>query len=256
MTGLGHPHVELGMYPFDSVAWAWDEIWTAVHRRVPWTPAELTRSGDVHARWDDPDCVVTHVCGYPFASQHRHDLDVVGAFALDIPEAEGATYRSIVFGVDDRTIDELLAGRAHAVVNSEESLSGWLSLLAATVGAGHPWPGEVTFSGSHRTSMQVLAAGGGDLTSIDSWTVALVAEEQPGLVAGLRRIGLGPPVPTPAIAARRTAGPGRVGELRAAFREALADPATQPAQRALRITGFVERELGDYLPTLALGPIR
>ena len=94
------PHVELGMYPFPSAAWAWDELWADVHRRAPWLPTELTRSGDVHARWYDPDCIVTHVCGAPFAALHRNDMELVVAFDLDLPEAADGRYRSVLLSTD------------------------------------------------------------------------------------------------------------------------------------------------------------
>jgi hypothetical protein len=84
---LDHVHAEMSMYPFASVAWAWDALWHAVHAAAPWTPGNLTRSGDVHARWSDPNCVVTQICGWPYAAWHSADFDVVGAFALTIPDA-------------------------------------------------------------------------------------------------------------------------------------------------------------------------
>ncbi len=256
MSGLGGPHVELGMYPFASVSWAWDEIWAAVHQRAPWTPASLTRSGDVHARWYDSDCLITHVCGYPFASLHRNDMHLVGAFALDIPEADGAYYRSVLLSPHDRTIDQLVSSDAHAVANSADSLSGWLSLLAATVGPGAEWPGGVTFTSAHSDSLLALANGEADIASIDPWTLAFVAAEEPELIASLHRLGLGPRVPTPAITARRTVAPDQLTGLRRAFREALSDEATASARGALHITGFVDHELEVYLATLQLGPVR
>ena len=130
-------HVEFGMYPFASVAWAWDELWAAVHQRATWTPETLTRSGDIHARWYDNDCVVTQVCGWPFASLHRNDMHLIGAFTLDLPEADSdARYRSILLSPHDRSLDELVGSDVHAVANSADSLSGWHSLRAATVGPG------------------------------------------------------------------------------------------------------------------------
>lgn len=254
MSQVDGPHVEFGMYPFAFVAWAWDEIWSAVHRRAPWTPAALTHSGDVHARWYDSQCIITHVCGGPFAALHRSDMHLIGAFALDIPEADGGRYRSVLLSPSARALDEFDFGQTRAVANSADSLSGWFSLLAATVGAGAEWPGSVTFTSAHRDSLTALARGDADLASIDSWSLALITEEEPGLVADLHRIGLGPSVPTPAITARRGLPHEQLDELHAAFREALADPATASARAALHIIGFAENTLDDYLAILPLGP--
>lgn len=242
------------MYPFASVAWAWDEIWGAVHRLAPWTPELLTRSGDVHARWYDSNCIITHVCGGPFAAQHRSDMHLIGAFALDLAEADGGHYHSVLLSPDARRLDELSFADIHAVANSADSLSGWFSLLAATVGPGARWPGSVTFTSAHRDSLTALAKGEGELASIDSWSLALITEEEPGLVADLHRIGLGPRIPTPAITARRGLSDEQLDELRAAFRDSLGDPATAAARSALRIIGFAENTLDDYLAILPLGP--
>jgi ABC-type phosphate/phosphonate transport system substrate-binding protein len=229
------------MYPFASVAWAWDAVWAAVHDRVPWLPAELNQSGDVHARWYDANCIVTHVCGAPFE--------------LDIPEAEPVGhYRSVLLSPHDLQLDELVGPGRHAVANSADSLSGWLSLLAATVGPRQPWPGSVTFTSAHVDSIRALAKGEADLAAIDSWSLGLFASDEPDLVDGLHRAGLGPRIPTPAITARKTLDTAHVAEVRQAFREALADPATADARAALRISGFAENSLDDYRSTLRLVP--
>jgi ABC-type phosphate/phosphonate transport system substrate-binding protein len=242
------------MYPFASVTWAWQEIWAAVHRGAPWTPETLTWSNDVHARWSDPACVVTQICGGPFAAVHHADMHLVGTLALDIPEADGSHYHSVLLTPHDRRLDELVGQDTHVVANGDDSLSGWVSLLAATVGVGNDWPGRVTFTGTHHASLSALARGEADLASIDSWTLALIAAEQPDLIAGLKRVGRGPWVPTPAITARRRLPLEQVDQLRSALREALADPATEPARTVLRVTGFADAELDDYLAILTLGP--
>lgn len=247
------------MYPFDSVAWAWDELWAAVHERTPWTPSTLTRSGDLHARWHDAHCIVTQVCGWPFAAVHGDDMSLVGAFSLDLPEAEPpAHYRAVVVGsaevdIDGINIDGIDLDRTHAAVNATDSLSGWHSLRAATVGPGREWPGTVTVTSTHRNSVAALANGEADLACIDPWSLAFITAEEPHLVGGLHRLGLGPLVPTPAITARTSVDEGLVRELRGAFGDAVADPAVAGALAALHIAGFVQMDLSDYLATLPLG---
>ena len=243
---------ELGMYPMKSVRWAWDELWAAVHRRAPWTPAELAHTGDVHARWIDPMCVINHVCGWPLARWYADTHRVVGTFALSIPEADGHRYRSVLVSNRDVPLDELVRPGTRAVANSADSLSGWISFLAATVGPAGDWPGEVAFTSAHVESLRVLAAGGADLACIDSWTLALVAHEEPGLVSELHRVGVGPLIPSPAITVAATVDPVAAAELATAFSAATADPALDDALAALRITGFERTTLEDYLPTLDL----
>ncbi len=255
VSGLEHPHVELGMYPFASIEWAWDELWAAVHQRATWTPPSLTRSGDVHARWYDTDCVVTQVCGWPFAVLHHRDMHLVGSFNLDLPESAGdGHYRSVLLTPHDTTIDALVASKARAVANSADSLSGWISLLAATVGETGTWPGEFTFTSAHSDSVRALAKGEADIASIDSLTLSFLAAEEPDLLDGLHRLALGPRIPTPAITARASVGDIELDELRRAFRSAVEDPVNRVATDALHITGMSANTLDDYLATRALAP--
>ena len=255
MSGIGDTHVEFGMYPFASVAWAWDDMWAAVQVRAPWLPATLHRSGDVHARWDDPDCLVTHVCGWPFAAFHCEEMHLVGAFSLDISEARNEAagfYRSVLLSPHSVDLDTLVTPTTRAVANSADSLSGWLSLLAATVGAGRPWVGSIEFTSAHYDSLQALSRGDADLACIDSWTLALIEAEEPELLAELHRIGRGPCIPTPAITARATMRAAQVTELRGAFQDAVSDASTAPARAALHISGLVDHDMDVYLSTLAL----
>lgn len=250
---MSNPYVGFDMYPFPSFAWAWDELWAAVHERTPWTPERLTHSSDPHADWQDDDCIVTQVCAWPFATRHREEMNVIGAFELDLADAEpGGHYRAVLLSPHDH--DLTIGPDTHAVANSVDSLSGWVSLLAATLGPGAVWPGSVTLTSAHYDSVRALAKGEADLGSIDSWSVSFIEAEAPDLLAGLRRVGVGPAVPTPAIAARGSLELGLVDELRDAFAEAIADPATATARDALHIDGFVRLTLDDYLAVLPLGP--
>jgi ABC-type phosphate/phosphonate transport system substrate-binding protein len=243
---------ELGMYPFTSVRWAWDELWRAVHARAPWTPAELAFSGDVHARWDDPECVVNQVCGWPLARYHLDRHRVVGTFALDIAEADGHRYRSVLVSNRAATLDELVTPDTHAVANSADSLSGWVSFLNATVGPDGSWPGTVTFTSAHVDSLRRVADGEADLASIDSWTLALLTDEQPDLVARVHRVGLGPWIPSPAVTASVDVADADADALTDAFESATADPSLGDALAALRIAGFVRTTAEEYCATLDL----
>ena len=241
------------MYPFASVEGAWDELWTAVHRRAPWTPERLTRSGDVHARWYDTDCLVTHVCGWPFAALHRNDMTLIGSFTLDLPEADDAGhYHSVLLSTRNVELEHLIRPDVRVVANSADSLSGWISLLAATVGPGNEWPGPIAFTSAHRDSLIAMAKGEADLACIDSLTLSFIRDEEPELLADLHQVGLGPRIPTPAITARTSLGTDRIGQLADALRAAVNDPSIADARRALRIVEMSSNTIDDYLATLAL----
>jgi ABC-type phosphate/phosphonate transport system substrate-binding protein len=220
--------------------------------RVDWLPPRLAHSGDVHARWDDPNCVVNHVCGWPLARWYADSHRVVGAFSLTIPEADGHRYRSTLVSPHEVELGGLIAADVRAVANSVDSLSGWISFLHATVGEHDAWPGPVSFSGAHVESLRTLAEGKADIACIDSWTLAILEREQPALVAGLHRLGHGPWIPSPAVTVRADVAGSDVDQLRQALVETLAEEDTAAMREALFVDGFQPLSIDDYLPVLDL----
>ena len=236
------PFASFGMYPFEALRPAWEQLWEAVHSRASWTPAALTWDGTVHDHWVDPACAVSHVCGWPVATRLRSTVAVVGAFTLALPEAQGHRYRSMFVASRSGALASFVTADTTLAANSDDSLSGWVSLQAATVGSGRPWPGRIHWTGAHVDSVRSVRAGEADLASIDELTWAHVRRLEPGLVDDLHIVGRGPWIPSPAI----VTSTGRVDELRRAFVEAMTDPATRPARAALLLTGFVALEDAEY----------
>jgi ABC-type phosphate/phosphonate transport system substrate-binding protein len=234
-------YASLGMYPFRPLRPAWDELWAAVQERVPWAPS-LRWDGTVQDHWADPACVVSHACGWPVATTLRSTVTVTGAFALALPEAERHRYRSVFVAHEPGSLASLVGPDTTVAANSEDSLSGWVSLQAATVGVGRPWPGPIRWTGAHLHSARAVRAGAADLASIDELTWGYLRRIEPDLVDGLHVVGRGPWIPSPAIVTRD----GPVDELRRAFTEAMADPATTTARATLLLAGFVELDDAEY----------
>jgi ABC-type phosphate/phosphonate transport system substrate-binding protein len=242
---------ELGMYPFEAVRWAWDALWEAVAERVEWVPRTLAHSGDPHARWDDPHCVVNHICGWPLVTNHSADHRVIGAFSLAIPEAERHRYRNTVIAATDTALAGITPSRLRAAVNSSDSLSGWISLLDATQ-VGGEWPGEIVLTDAHLESIRAVGDGRADIACIDSWSMRLVERDQPELLAGVHRVGLGPLVPTPAVTVRTTVSAHDADRLAQALTDVLGEPSSGEIRAALMIDGFVSTTIEEYLPVLQL----
>jgi ABC-type phosphate/phosphonate transport system substrate-binding protein len=239
------------MYPFEPLRPAWERLWAAVHSRVPWTPASLTWDGDVQEHWADPTCVVAHACGWPVATTLRRSQSIVGAFTLAIPEADGHRFRSVF--VAPRTDDLAAFGAAAMTVaaNSDDSLSGWISLRAATVGFG-AWSARIHWTGAHIDSVRAVQNGEADLASIDELTWAHLWRLYPHLAYGLHVVGRGPWIPSPAIVTS-TQRDGGVDDLRAAFAATMSDPETREARAELLLAGFVPLDDVDYASVLELG---
>ena len=243
------PFASFGMYPFRALRPAWEHLWAAVHARASWTPAALTWDDAGPDDWTDSAWAVNHVCGWPVATTRPETVAVVGAFLLALPEADGHRYRSVLVASRPGDLSSFVAPGTIVAANSEDSLSGWISLQAATVGLGRPWPGRINWTGAHVESVRAVQAGEADLASIDELTWAHLLRLEPDLVDGLNVVGRGPLVPSPAI----VTSSGRVDELRRAFAEAMADPDTEPARAALLLAGFVPLDHRDYANLRALG---
>jgi ABC-type phosphate/phosphonate transport system substrate-binding protein len=242
------------MYPYESIRPAWDALWAEVHRSAPWTPATLRWSDDVHATWTDPNCVVAQACGWPVAALLRDTVEVVGAFTLTIPEARGHRYRSVLVGRDRRQLTELADSGAVVVANSADSLSGWVSFLAAATDAGvvGRWPGEVLWSGAHLESLRHLHDGRADVACIDALSLFHIKRLYPDLVAGLHEIGHGPLVPSPPVIVPAATPSALIDSLRDALTWAVSEPTVADACGALGIDGFVSLDHAEYATTLQL----
>ncbi len=246
------PYASLGMYPFAHLVPVWDRLWTAVQRQVPWAPEQLRWDGEVQDHWRHPRCAVAHVCGWPVAAELGDLIEVVGAFTLALADADGHRYRSVLLATEP---DALARATAHhpdpdlvLAANSADSLSGWISLLAAL---GRSWPGAVRWTGAHVRSLAALRAGEAHLACIDSLTLAHLRAVDPAVDAGLHVVGRGPWIPNPAIVVRRGTPLEARGALAGALRAAVADPAVGGP---LRYDGFVELSAAEYEPTTRLIP--
>lgn len=244
------------MYPFPQLRSAWERLWSAVHARAPWTPLSLRWDGDVHDHWADPSCSVAQACGWPVATTLRDHLDVVGAFELTLGHADGHRYRSVILTNRPGGLTDLVTAGTTVAASGPDSLSGWVSLLAATVGAGATWPGPVRWTGGHVASMRAVQDGLADVTSVDALSLAYVRRDQPDLAAGLHEIGRGPLVPSLPVVVRAGTSAIQVADLRNAFVDALDDPALGSERAELLIDGFIALDGIAYDHVAALGLAR
>ncbi len=252
MSISGDAVAELGFYPFADVAWAYDKLWSATANRCSWLPRELTRTSDPTKLWQSDKPFVSQTCGWPLVTRLAEKVRVVGAFRQTTPESASHFYRSVVVGRVDGTPFDFQG--SVAAVNSIESLSGWVSLIAAIHGPQESWRGPVCESGSHAESVRMLCRGEADIASIDSVTLAHLRRIEPKAVSSLFVICNGPLVPCLPIVAHLSITVSQLGELRNALSESTRDPVNTDATSALFIGGFDALDLDDYLPLLNLKP--
>lgn len=240
----------LAMYPFDAARWAYDRFWEAVHDRLPWVPAELDWNIDLHQSWRRNDLVVGYSCGWPLVTQLRDRVRVVGTFIAATPEAEGHSYRSVLVARWPGEPSDF-AG-ATAAVNALDSLSGWVSLVAAVHGPGATWTGETVVTGAHVDSLRALREGRAEIASIDSVTLWHVRRSMPELIHELTVVGTGPLVPCLPVITGLATTDQQLFDLRVAMVDAVFDPLVEPAARAMCTVGFAPLDLQHYLALLDL----
>ena len=243
---------ELGFYPFDDIAWAYDKLWIATADRCSWLPRKLTRSADPTKLWRSENQFVSQTCGWPLVTQLGETVRVVGAFRQTTPESASHFYRSVVVGRVDGTPFDFQG--SVAAVNELESLSGWISLIAAIHGPQETWRGDFKVSGSHAESVRMLNRGEADIASIDSVTLAHLRRIDPQAINSLFVICNGPLVPCLPIITHRSVSDSQISELRQALSESTRDPSIAAATSALFISGFDALDLEDYLPLRNLTP--
>ena len=244
--------VSLPMYPFPELRDDWAALWAAVRRRLPGSRATLAWADDVHTLWTSPDLGLSQACGWPLVTDLTGRVRAIGAFDPRIEDASGGHYGTVIVARQAAPLSDL-AGRV-AAVNASDSLSGWVSLLAAFRSAGAPWHGSVITTGAHVRSIDAVQEGSADVASIDAVTFALLGDLHPDSVRGLTVIGRGPQVPCLPLIVHGTATDGEVAAWRAAFAEACNDPATATIRRRLRIRDFVPFDDRDYASLIDLAP--
>ncbi|GGF06359.1 phosphate ABC transporter substrate-binding protein [Aliidongia dinghuensis] len=228
----------LPMYDFGHLAAANDVMWQAVAGKLEAAglrdvPARLDRSLPLDRLWQDRGLLLAQTCGYPLMTSLLGRVRLVAtpryrAFGCDGPRHGSA----LIVHADDDTSD--LAGLlgCRCAANQRHSNTG-MNLLRATVADlanGRPFFQSVTWTGSHRASLAMVARGKADLAAIDVVTLAQLRRSEPELTAQVRVLGWTEATPgLPLITSAETDD-----ETIELLRSALFDVASAPAHAALR----------------------
>jgi ABC-type phosphate/phosphonate transport system substrate-binding protein len=203
----------LPMYDFPELREAHDLVWAAlarnlIERGVRDVPRHLTRGGEHKEVWRHPSLLFGQACEYPLAKSFREELTLVATPCYSAPGCDEAWYRSAII-VRARDSAESLAelrGR-RCVINEPDSNSG-MNLLRAAIAplaAGRPFFKSVRVSGSHRRSVEAVAADKADIAAIDCVTFAHLRQLHPDLTAQVRVLCWSPHSPSlPFVTARLT----------------------------------------------------
>jgi ABC-type phosphate/phosphonate transport system substrate-binding protein len=235
----------LPMYDFPELREAHDRFWSALARRlqesgVPGVPGNLARGSSHREVWGHPGLLFGQACEYPLSKSFRGQLRIVATPQYSAPGCNGSTYRSAVVVRAEEGVESLaqLRGR-RCVVNEPDSNSGMNLLRAALapLAGGGRFFRSVSFSGSHRQSVELIASGEADVAAIDCVSFEHLRRTRPALVSQVRVVDWTPPSPClPFVMARRVGAKTAVA-VREALRAVCADVSLAPVLRALLLEG-------------------
>ena len=240
------------MYPFAGLRDAWDELYStiasSVGERYSDTPLSLDWTLDSHDGWRHPHLALSQACGWPLITELSNSVRVLGAFEHLLDGASRHMYRSVIVARGSHVPN---ASTDRAAVNSNDSLSGCVSLHAAFGVPLGQWPGEVVLTGSHVGSIDAVRGGSADVASIDALSWTYQQRLDPDRLDGLVVVERGPLVPCLPLIVGAEADDARVAAWRSAFSAAMSNPSLARARSLLLIEGFVPLDLADYQSALA-----
>ena len=247
----------LPMYDFRELQPAHDALWAAVAARlvaagVKNVPPRLTRDLEHREAWRRPDLLFGQACEYPLAKSFGEHLTVVATPRYAAPGCVGILYKSAVIVRADDPADTLAAIRGRrCVINEIDSNSGMNLLRAALapLAAGARFFGSVVVSGSHRRSIEMIAASDADVAAIDCVTFAHLQSIDSALTRRVRVLSWTPPSPCLPFVTARSTSAATLAHLRSALAAAVTDASLAPARQRLLLDGV------DLAPDVTLSRV-
>jgi ABC-type phosphate/phosphonate transport system substrate-binding protein len=236
----------LPMYDWPEVRQATDAFWNALRdalrERGFEAPDGLSRDDDLASFWRSPDLLLGQTCGLPFATGLAGTARLIGTPGYDIGCRPGFYY-SVLIAPRGHDVTGLERFSGRVAVNDLKSQSGYSALMTALMALGVDAEAiEVDLTGSHRASVEVVAAGRADLAAIDAVSFRLAERH---MVTALAVEVIGCTVPTRGLPLI-TALPEDTQD---AIADAVADAVErlEPAVReALLLTGFARTDAAAY----------
>ena len=238
----------LPMYDFPELRDAHDRLWSALAERLNESgvsavsiPPRLTRTLSHHQIWAHPGLLFGQACEYPVAKSFGERLRVVATPRYGAPGCADTSYRSAIVVRAEATTSALEDLRNHrCVVNEPDSNSGMNLFRAALapLAEGTRFFQSVQLSGSHRASLELVAAGGADVTAVDCVSLAHLQRFEPRLTSRLRVIDWTPASPClPYVTSCQTSS-ATLRALRSAIADVFADRALAPVRDLLLLDGI------------------
>jgi ABC-type phosphate/phosphonate transport system substrate-binding protein len=250
----------LPMYDFPELEATHDELWAAIrsyliNAAVVETPAQLTRRMAHVGVWTHPFLLLGQGCEYPLAKFFADRVRLVATPRYAVPGCEGSTYRSAILVRDDDSAQTLADLRDRRCAINERASNSGMNMLRASIAqyaGGTRFFESVVLSGSHRRSLQMVAAGDADVAAVDCVSFAHFRQISPSVIAQVRILGWTAAAPSlPFITAAATSNT-MLQKLRAALAAVVADRGFDDVRRRLFLDGFDLEPVGNFSEVLQL----
>jgi ABC-type phosphate/phosphonate transport system substrate-binding protein len=216
-------------------------------------PPALERQLDPYELLCRDDWLLCQASGCVAAGIGRSVVQIVATPCYDAPGCEGADHRSFVVVRQSHAACCLadLRGTTLAVDDtlSHAGLACLRPLLHPAARDGRFF-GRIEVGGSPVTSLAMVQDGRADTAAIDCVLLALLRDHGDPLAEALRVVAATAPAAAPPLVTRRDLPARDLQALRQALLALAVDAEAAAACAAVRLAGFEQRQLGDYMALL------
>jgi ABC-type phosphate/phosphonate transport system substrate-binding protein len=235
----------LPMYDIPELRDAHDRLWTALAQRlrangVTPVPGRLTRDLGHREIWAHPGLLFGQACEYPVSKYLRERLRIISTPRYNAPGCIAYSYSSAIVVHADEPVSLLEDLRQRrCVVNEPDSNSGMNLFRAALapVAGGARFFRSVSFSGSHRKSIELIAAREADVTAVDCVTLRHLQRFHTHLTSQVKVIDWTPSSPCLPFVTSTQTEEATFQALRSAMADVFTDSTLAPARELLLLEG-------------------
>jgi len=168
------------MYDRAETRPAYSRLWTSIRDKLRDAginaPDALNHGLDPWMDWQARDLLLSQCCSFPYRTEFKDKLHIVGTPDFGLDGCPGGYYRSVIVmrrGQDLPSGERLATARW--AVNDQRSQSGWAA--AMTQFSGQPSAiDSAEITGSHRASAEAVAKGLADIAALDAQTWRMISK--------------------------------------------------------------------------------
>ena len=242
------------MYDLPELHPATDAWWSGLARAfrregIKDVPDRLTREQFTEAVWQQPDLLLSQICGYNRIDKWRKRLTYVATPCYTAPGCHSPQYRSLIDVSANAlawTLEDLRGSRC--AINGYASHSGCNALRAtfAPLARDGRFFRSVTVSGSHVMSLASLESGEADVAAIDRITYALLVRYRRSIAENTRVVAQTLAAAVGPYITRASTSDDLIARLRGGMTQAMHDSDLAEARAELLLGGFEVVAHQDY----------